>query len=81
MITRRFSTSRLAALTVLFISVAIGSQAFVPSAYGCGSMNTSDCRTGTSGGGTGKSATPGSTVMAFLEQVQFIVDASRVLIP
>jgi hypothetical protein len=78
MITRRFSTTRLAALTVLSISVAIGSQAFVPSAYGCGTVNTSDCRTSTNGGGLGKSA---SGVMAFLEQVRLIVDAGSVMIP
>lgn len=81
MSTRRFSTTRLASLTVLALSFAVGSQAFVPSAYGCGQVNSSECRTSTNGGGSGKVASSDSAVIAFLEQVRGVIDISAVLIP
>jgi len=66
--------ARFAVSAALMSSLFIGSHAFVPTVYGCGSVNSTDCR-------TSSSARSDTSYSSFYGGLQILIDAAGVLIP
>ena len=72
--TSRNRFARFAATLTLVTLFAAGSQAFVPTAYGCSNGNSSDCRTTS----TGKAA-PSTNWL--VDQFRLVYEIGSVLLP
>jgi hypothetical protein len=81
--TRRSSVVRFAASALLTIAFCVGTQAFVPAAFGCGAMGTGNCRTdaGTGAMGTGNCGSTADALVRFLDQVRVMIDSFDVVLP
>ena len=72
MFTRRHTVVRFAASALIAAAITLGAHAFVPAAYGCGTVANGNCRTTTE---------QTNDAWSFLNQARLIVDALEVLLP